>query len=378
MTSEIHNQNANQNQPSAQATLLTAPGSGGIAVVSLTGQSCEKILAKIIDATKIASLKTGQLSLVILNDSEGERIDEALICKTKTGFEVNIHGGPAVTRKTLNTFEKLGATLNQTTNSNFCAKHPNFQNDAIGAELFELLPFAQTPMVACALTSQWSAGLSKLCKKALCEFETEHKLSAETESALQDARNRFSQYQKLATPANVVLAGAPNAGKSTLANLLTAREVSIVHDLAGTTRDWVRELAIINGLPVMLTDTAGLFATDHHVDALAVTRAQKQIESADLVLLLCADQKLNLPDWVHATNILNVATKCDIHTPPADAEIQISALTGSGINTLKSAILKQIGLENFSPQDAAAFTKRQHNLLKNPTPNNLTKLMTNQ
>jgi len=175
--------------------------------------------------------------------------------------------------------------------------------------------------------------------------------------------------QRLLHPAEVVLAGPPNAGKSTLANALIGREISIVHRRAGTTRDWVRDLALLQVLPVWLTDTAGIWDVAESgsaaaaVDAEAVRRARHRAENADLVLLLAAGEAAPLPEWLHAKCVLHVATKCDTVDPEGAPDAAVSAHTGAGLDDLRSAILRALDLDHFDPTVARAFTQRQAELL---------------
>ena len=358
-----------------EAKLLTPAGAGGIAVISLTGRDSQNVISETFHPDHAGEYAINKLKLGKLATPAGEPIDHALICKTQAGFEVNIHGGPAVTAKTLSTFANLGAVLPQDTSDNFATSFGDLDNSSIGSETQQLLQLATTPLAAYAITNQWTGGLSKLASNAIHQLKTTGKIDKNLELELQNARNRFSKMQKILSPAEVVLAGAPNAGKSTLTNLLTGRIVSIVHDLAGTTRDWVRELAIINGVAVHLTDTAGLWKTEHKIDAEAVTRAQIQIAKADLVVVLGAGDQFDLPGWVESENILHVSTKCDICQATDSAQIAISCKTQTGIDELKSAILTKLGLEDFNPEKPAAFTQRQYDLLKKITLTNLQALL---
>ena len=174
---------------------------------------------------------------------------------------------------------------------------------------------------------------------------------------------------RLLDPPEVVLAGPPNAGKSTLANALIGREVSIVHDRAGTTRDWVRELAIIRGVPIRVTDTAGLWEAPEGIDAQAVRRARRRAEAADLVLLLGEGQSPAAPEWLHPGRLLRVVSKCDLQAfspgRPSDRAggLAVSALTGEGLDDLKDAIVGEMGLADLNPAAPMAFTRRQADLL---------------
>ena len=366
---------SNKRNFNCEAKLLTPAGAGGIAVISLIGNDANNLISATFHADHAGDFAPNKLKLGKLTTPEGEPIDYALICKTHTGFEVNIHGGPAVTAKTLATFADLGAKISQPITDCFTSTYADLNNPAIGKEIQQYLQGAITPLASFAVTNQWSGGLSKLANQAINQLLTSNEISPEILTELRNARERFSLIQKILTPAEVVLAGAPNAGKSTLTNLLTGRNVSIVHDLAGTTRDWVRELAIINGVAINLTDTAGLWKTEHKIDAEAVARAKIQISKADLVLVLSAGEKFDLPNWVEAKNILHISTKCDLHAPIKNSDIAVSCKDQTGIAKLKNSILCKLGLENFSPDLPTAFTARQYNLLKKITLANLQALL---
>lgn len=333
------------------ASLQTPPGKGGIAVIALSGPKATEILTQAFAPfASHTEAPLSQLQLGHLRDGD-ETIDQAVVCRTEQGAEINIHGGPHVARRAMELLTRLGATPEPCRQGALPLAHPQWNNPAIGAELLATLPKARSELVVRALSFQWSAGLSKL----VC--------SSPTSQTLRQAAQRYIQIQRLLHPPQVVLAGPPNAGKSTLANALVGRQVSIVHQQAGTTRDWVQELALINGIPVWLTDTAGLWEEAHGIDAEAVRRARHRAETADLVLLLAPGQSLKRPDWLADRPTIHVASKADSVAPCSDADITISTQTGEGLDNLRSAILQAIGLNDFTPNIPMAFTHRQADLL---------------
>jgi tRNA modification GTPase len=176
-----------------------------------------------------------------------------------------------------------------------------------------------------------------------------------------EASRGLETAEKLLSPPEVVIAGPPNAGKSSLANELVGREVSIVTDQPGTTRDWVREKALLNGMAVWLTDTAGLWSAPDEIDAEAVTRSRSRIEDADLIVLLGAFQR---PDWIPPDRCLRAASRADIDRPEGEFDAICSVRTGEGMDGLRDAILDAVGLRVFDPSVASAFTQRQAHLLK--------------
>jgi tRNA modification GTPase len=349
------------------ATLQTPPGRGGIAVIALSGDGCADVLAEVFRPLRShAAGGNNVLQLGRLMDGR-EVIDEAIVCCRPGACEINIHGGPAVARRTMQLLAARGAIIQPAESAatkTFAPAHPSWNNPAIGLEMLQVLPQARSELAVSAITQQWSAGLSRLAAEALAAQKTEAVESLPPR--LRAAGQTLAVMQRLLNPAEVVLAGEPNVGKSTLANALIGREVSLVHAQPGTTRDWVRELAVLGGLPVWLTDTAGLWEADAPIDAEAVRRARHRVEQADLVLLTSAERTTAVPDWLHAKDkkILNVWAKADLAPPPAGfAGPAVSAHTGEGLEELKQAILAALGLADFDPARPMAFAPRQADLL---------------
>ena len=345
------------------ATLQTPPGKGGISVIALTGPEAERILETVFcPGASHPDAGVGVLQLGRLV-ADGQVIDEAVVCRCDGGVEINIHGGPAAARATMTLLARHGAVAAPAAAAaprSFPTIHPQWRNPAIGAEMIEALALARSARALEAIAVQWSGGLSALAR------------SEPDPAKLRGAADGLRVMQRLLHPAEVVLAGAPNAGKSTLANALVGREISIVHRQAGTTRDWVRELALLKGLPVWLTDTAGIWDTAESnstaphaaaVDAEAVRRARHRAENADLVLLLAAGEPAAVPEWLHAKQVLRVATKCDTTDPVEAADVNVSAHTSAGLDELRSAVLHALDMGDFDATAARAFTQRQAGLL---------------
>jgi len=165
--------------------------------------------------------------------------------------------------------------------------------------------------------------------------------------------------------AKVVLAGQPNAGKSSLMNALLAEDRSIVHESPGTTRDAIEAEIDVDGLLVRLTDTAGLRHSDDEVEAEGVRRTNAAILAADLVLAVIDDAKdgQNYHEWLteapKGTKILAIRNKCDITNRPygaalnSDGEtvVSISATKALGIGALLGEIKEQLGYSTNSTEE---------------------------
>lgn len=337
-------------RPPTTAALHTPPGRAGIAVIWLAGPNARAILGKVfVPLRSHARAAPGALQLGRLVDG-GQVVDEAIVATTGEAAEINIHGGSAVAVAAMKLLARCGATIlpaPAAAPGGFQAAHPTWDNPAIGREMLAALPEARTVLAAAAVTRQWAAGLSELA------------WGNPTAAELRRAARALATMQRILFPAEVVLAGPPNVGKSSLMNALAGRCVSIVHDTPGTTRDWVREAAALDGLPVNLTDTAGLWDAPGAVDGEAVRRARARAEAADLVCLLSTAAAVKPPPWLHAGKTLYVAAKCDLHPAADNADLAVSAVTGEGLEALRAGIISALGLAGFDPAAPMAFTPRQ-------------------
>ncbi len=150
-------------------------------------------------------------------------------------------------------------------------------------------------------------------------------LAAEMEALLAAPR-----VEKLRDGVRIVVAGPPNAGKSSLVNALAGQQRAIVTPIAGTTRDRIEVPLVIDGLPLVLVDTAGLRDSDDKIEQIGVGLARQEVAEADILLWLGAPE--DLPDHRHA---LLIAAKSDLHVAPG---LPVSATTGAGMAALKSVL----------------------------------------
>ena len=167
---------------------------------------------------------------------------------------------------------------------------------------------------------------------------------------------------------NIVIVGAPNAGKSSLLNCLAGRDVAIISDEAGTTRDLLEVKLNLDGIPVYLTDTAGLRETDSKVERIGIERAMERVADADLVLLL-EDMNNPLPASVGESRaeIWFVGTKADLgerHNPKYNYRISIK--TGEGLDALLRA-LEDFARSKVGEISDAVPTRQRHINLLNET-----------
>lgn len=188
---------------------------------------------------------------------------------------------------------------------------------------------------------------------------------SEIEAALSDARRG----ERLREGFFVAIAGAPNAGKSTLLNALAQRDVAIVSDIPGTTRDAIEVALDLSGVPVVLIDTAGIRETSDPVEQEGVRRAMARAEAADLVLLLepMGGASICLPTQPHQT-LWRIQTKSDLIDSDSKQSLNrnethaISAKTGAGIDELLQRLAREA--ERFVGEPALVTRERQRIALR--------------
>ena len=301
--------------------LATPPGMSAIAVIRISGDKALQV-PQLFD---VAAGAVRTAKRVFLKEENGTIIDDVMVLgfaapASATGedvLEIHCHGSVAVIDDILSVLAKT---------EGFRAAEPgeftrraldNGKMDITAAEGLADLIEAETAMqrrqASAQMTGQlsrpvgfWRAEIARLLAhlEAIIDFADEElpealrqeiaadtaKLCAELETALDD--QRFGEI--IRNGLSVVLAGPVNAGKSTLMNLLAGRQAAIVSDIEGTTRDVIEVRLTLSGVPVRLADTAGLRETADSIEAEGVSRAQTEINTADLVLLVIDGSQ---PGW---------------------------------------------------------------------------------
>ena len=349
------------------AAIATAPGRGGVAVVRVSGS----------EAFSIAERLTG-----IRDQGPGIRVgrianvDEGVILFFKgphsyTGEDVvefQCHGGTVTPRRVLEACLAAGARLarrGEFTERAFL----NGKLDYDQAESVLNLVDAKTARAADAalegLSGRKRRELKSLYDSALdLSTRLEHALDvdegeladdyvrelgsqvSDLKSQISGALRRANEGKILREGALVVLAGPPNAGKSSLMNALLEENRAIVSDIPGTTRDSIEEWLDLDGWPIRLVDTAGLRTSQDEVEGEGVRRAEDLIAKADLVLWLRnseVGEPLNgsIAQLLNrlTSQTLNLSTKCDLGRGPG---LNVSAKTGEGLDELKREIVAKL------------------------------------
>jgi len=381
-------------RPDLIAAIATAPGRGGVGVVRVSGADIAPLAAAILGRVPVPRHATYTRFL----DSQGEVLDEGIALyftapHSFTGehvLELQGHGGPVVLNLILERCIELGARLAEPGEFSRRA-FLNGKLDLAQAEaVADLIDAASTEAARSAVRSLSGAfslriaelveGLTRLrmLVEATLDFPEEEidflrdadafgRLDA-IDASLAAVRAQAKQGVLLREGLTVVLIGQPNVGKSSLLNQLAGFEAAIVTEIAGTTRDTVREAIQIQGVPLHLIDTAGLRDTDDAVEKIGIARTWAAVEKADVALLLVdaahglgereAAILQRLPEVARLTLHNKIDVTFDAPRVVGD-EIWLSARTGAGVDLLRDKLLETAG---WQAAGEGAFMARARHL----------------
>ena len=335
------------------AMLLTPPGAAAIAVVRLAGDGVPGFLARRFSARTSAE----RCVHGTLRDESGEALDDPVVVCSTDGrvADINVHGGAWVLESVLQLAERGGFIRAE------AVAHPTIALDAtaeLEREVLERLPMARTELALRALLAQPGAW-AKLVARVPSRAELQ---------ALLDDRSLIH----LLNPPRVAIVGAPNVGKSTLANQLFGQDRSITADVPGTTRDWVGAIADVGGLAVRIIDTPGVRETGDAIEREAIERGGAEVRRADLVVLVLdttrplePEQAPLLRAYRDAVRFMNKIDRPAAWTLAAAAEhaVRTVAATGQGVDRLRGAIKRHFGVAEDAWAAPRLWTARQREIV---------------
>jgi len=382
--------------------ISTPPGRGGIGVVRLAGPEATAIAEPMLRLRHPLEPNRASFGELIEPES-GERIDEVVVTyfqkphsyTTDDIVEISAHGSPVVLQHIVELGLERGARLAEPGEFTMRA-FLNGRLDLTQAEAVRDLIDAQTLFQAQVAAGQLGGALSgriRPIKQKLVELiatmeagidfaeddvsvlpaaEIERRIAAICQP-LEELARSFAYGSVVHQGLALALVGRPNVGKSSLFNRLVERERAIVTATPGTTRDLVSETVAIGGIPVRLTDTAGIRAASDEAESIGVKKSYEALAEADLVLVVrdagdpetAEDSRLaQLAEGRSAINVLNkIDLLTDHRSVITDHSIPTCALTGEGIDALREAILERIGAG--PQQESGMLTNlRQQNLVK--------------
>ncbi len=393
------------------AAISTGMAAGGIGIVRISGENAIKIADSIfssVSGRKIADI-SGYCALYGKAVDGEDVLDTAVALlfrapKSYTGedvVEISCHGGLYITKRVLRAALSAGAVPaepGEFTKRAFL----NGKMDLTGAESVMNLISAQGEEAEKIALGILEGGLFKKIKKisdkllydmallsAWVDYPYEEIEELSSENLGGDIRNNIESLEKLINNydagkiiiegVDTAIVGRPNVGKSTLMNLLSGTDRSIVTEIAGTTRDIVEDTVTLGGIVLHLSDTAGVRETDDAVESIGVERAVKRLENAQLVLAVfdasrpLSDDDRRLISLCKNKNAIGIINKTDLVENYLTDELEenfrklvfISAKTGDGKDRLEQAVTELLGTGNFDTNAATLINERQLECCKN-------------
>jgi len=383
--------------------LATAYGQSGIGVIRVTGPLSKSISKKILHQ----DLEPRYAYYGSFFDNDNNLIDKGVAIafpgpNSYTGEDVvefQGHGGVSVIRKLLETIISLDVRVaepGEFTKRAFL----NGKMDLVQAEAVQDLIQSSSEESALSavrsLTGEFSEKINQILSELIAlrvfveatidfsdeeiDFLESHEVSSKLHSlkvTLLNILESANQGAILRDGIHVAIAGKPNAGKSSLLNSLTKQPSAIVTDVAGTTRDVLKETIQIDGMPIHIIDTAGLHNSDNIIEQEGIRRAHTEINNADVVLLVydASDKSVDLsilpesvkdkPKIVIKNKIDLTGSKTGIQNIQNNPEISISAKNGDGINIVRKALADFAGLN--SNTEGVFLARKRHIIAINET-----------
>lgn len=369
-------------------------GSDALKVFSLMGKGGSSV--------DIANIKPNYVSLYKFNIKDEDLYDDVLAVYFKaphsfTGedvVEISFHGNPVLVNAALSSIYKLG--IRNAEGGEFSKRaFLNGKIDLTQAESIQELISAKSIDGVHSAYNQLHGSLKNnldfikdklLSMKAIMEakidFPDEDTLDSESEvlkeNSLQVIKNidnlleSYKSYRMHNKGIDIVIAGKPNVGKSSLLNALLKEERAIVSDIAGTTRDFIKENLYIGGIPVHITDTAGIHSSSEYVEKIGIDKSIEKINNSDIVFLILdiskpiTSEDKYLLDITVKSNRIIIGNKIDIGSVDnfSEADIYISAKNNENMDKFVELIKSRVSISNNDIKTSAtAITQRHYTLL---------------
>ena len=390
------------------AAISTPPGEGGIGIVRISGPASIAIAMRLFhssNGTRLNQVDSHTVHFGYVRGEDGQAVDQVLVSvfhapKSYTAedvVEISAHGGSCILKKILELALSSGArhaepgefTRRAFLNGRMDLAQAEAVSDLIRAKTDRSLEVALRQLSG-KLSGEVQSIKEQLMKlyahmEACLDFPDEHLevySNAQLRSQFETVRQRllvlvqsFSKGQILREGAQVALVGRPNVGKSSLLNVLLARDRALVSEVPGTTRDVLEESIDLDGLWVRLADTAGLWASRNSLDQAAMERTRQCIQESDLCLWIldAGDGYLEedelIFDQIRNKKTIAAVNKMDLPDPKDFRELRrrvddisicfISAKTGQGIESLEKKIGDFI-LEHEVGSESVVITRMRH------------------
>lgn len=389
------------------AAISTALGVGGIAVIRISGDRAIEIADKVFfGKTKLSDAPTHTVHYGFIKNKKGEKIDEVLatVMRAPRTFtredvvEISAHGGITASRSVLDAVIKAGAYMAEA--GEFTKRaFLNGRIDLSQAEAVIDIINAKNELSGRNALSQLEGSLSKEIEDMRSRLvylaaqmqvtidypdeDLEDITVGDIREAADECSRKADRLLKTADSGKIIrdgiktaIVGKPNVGKSSLLNRLAGEERAIVTDVAGTTRDIIEEYINLDGIPLVLTDTAGIRETEDAIEKIGVEKSRRTIEDADLVVVmldgsdfadvedrevLLATQDKKRIILINKNDLGEIKYTESVKAEAGDSPvIEISAKTGAGLDAFSEMVRKMYNIGEISGGDGAVITNMRH------------------
>lgn len=371
------------------AAIATPAGTGGVGIIRISGEQAKNIALSI---SGLKGLKIRYAHFATFKNQQQQTIDSGLILYFQnpasfTGedvVEIHGHGGHVVMNMLLKEVIRLGARMARPGEFSERA-YLNEKIDLVQAEAIADVIASGSEQAVLASQRSLQGAFSEHINRILqllietrvwvesaidfpeeeIDFLSDENLKNQLAELNQTMKNTLRKTQTgvvLAQGISIAIIGKPNAGKSSLLNCLTEEDSAIISDVAGTTRDVVKEDVVIAGIPVRLIDTAGIHETDNPIEQQGIDRALQMKDQADVVLHVMDGQAPVNDQIIHDAKYINIINKNDVLHPEnqnLENVIHVSAKNQQGIDQVRDAIVQQVNLGKLNEN---TFTARQRHI----------------
>jgi len=387
------------------AAISTPIGEGGVGIVRISGENAFEVAKKFFRPARSKDwLKEGfrlHYGHVVEKES-GRVVDEVLLAVMKAPHtytrenvvEINCHGGAVPLRETLRLVLAAGARLaepGEFTKRAFLNGRIDLTQAESVIDIIRAKTEASLRVALAQLDGRLSARIGEIQHRVLgllagleaaIDFPEDGVEDQGREDLLSSAAELVRELNRIIDSAgagriyregiSTVIAGRPNVGKSSLLNALLGRERAIVTHVPGTTRDVIEETINIRGIPLVLVDTAGLRETEDLVERIGVEKSREFLAGADLILFLVeasegitgADREilkdLDRQKTILVINKIDLGDQIKLQEAGELSSVEISALTGEGMESLEEKILEVVTGGSFSPPEAVLVSRARH------------------
>jgi len=381
------------------AAIASAAGVGGVGIIRISGSRSFDIAKKI---TGIKEIESHKVNLVSFKDQNGNLIDKGLLLafkspKSYTGEDVvefQVHGGPTLLHYLLEETLQRGARIaepGEFTKRAFLNNKIDLAQAEAVADIINASTYNAVINAASSLKGNFSFKINSLQKKiidirmyieACLDFPDEDIdfiKKGQIQEKLLAIKQEIDELLLVAKKGQIIqdgfqmcLVGKPNVGKSTLINLFSQEDLAIVTDIPGTTRDPVRALINLSGIPIKIVDTAGIRETSDSIEKAGIDKTLATIQSSSLVLVVLEDedevnQYIDQGIFSLDAKIIWVLNKIDLSPQKSYQKevkgyplIAISAKFNIGIALLENQIIKSLGLNNLEANEQIFSARQRH------------------